>query len=123
MNSPNELFFNILLVHPQRVTIFAKAESLRLPSPQIKSDQPTMLPHTARRTMAYDDPAAGPPPELPPTMFGPTVAKLAVAMAGQLNSLLDIAGVNVSNVLNFCRWRSARVVRVGKKKIVIVLRQ
>jgi hypothetical protein len=46
-----------------------------------------MFPHAARRTIAYDDPAAGPPPELPPATFRPTVAKLAVATAGQLNSL------------------------------------
>jgi hypothetical protein len=46
-----------------------------------------MFPHAARRTIACDDPAAGPPPELPPATFGPTVAELAVATAGQLNSL------------------------------------
>jgi hypothetical protein len=46
-----------------------------------------MLSHSAHRTIAYDDPTAGPPPELPPATFGPTVAELAVATAGQLNSL------------------------------------
>jgi hypothetical protein len=46
-----------------------------------------MLPPAARRTIAYDDPAAGPPPELPPATCGPTVAELAVATAGQLNPL------------------------------------
>jgi hypothetical protein len=46
-----------------------------------------MNPPARRRAVAYGDPATGlPPVGLPPTL-GPTVADLAVSMAGQLNSL------------------------------------
>jgi hypothetical protein len=67
----NSLFF-IFRVHPQRVTIFAKAESSCLPlSAKQKFTPLNMLPPAARRTIAYDNPAAGQPPELPPATFGP----------------------------------------------------
>jgi hypothetical protein len=36
---------------------------------------------------------------------------------------IDIAGLDVSNVVNYWRWRSKWVIRVGGKKIVVVLSQ